>query len=182
MYPEEPEEFGRPAPARPELPPKPSMAPSWVLLGFVVGAVFVWMLPRSPAPSSLSRSEAPPPVAVAKTPPQIAVIEAVFAEWGSAAVWENDLTEVALWSGETKSYSVCFQVLRTGGMYFFRSIPRLTRPVLTRGVPDNSPLQFTESEAQRAEWIGAKNQETWRALSEAARNQAAPPPQIPGSR
>jgi hypothetical protein len=54
--------------------------------------------------------------------------------------------------------------------------------VLTRGVRDNSPLQFTESEAQRAEWIGAKNQETWRALSEAARNQAAPPPQIPGSR
>jgi hypothetical protein len=182
MYPEEPEEFGRPAPARPELPPKPSMAPSWVLLGFVIGAVFVWMLPRSPAPSALSLSEAPPPVAVAKTPPQIAVIEAVFAEWGSAAAWENDLTEVALWSGETKSYSVCFQVLRTGGMYFFRSIPRLTRPVLSRGVPDNSPLQLTESEAQRAEWIGAKNQETWRAISEAARNQASPLPPPTGAR
>jgi hypothetical protein len=182
MYPEEPEEFGRPAPARPELPPKPSMAPSWVLLGFVIGAVFVWMLPRSPAPSALSLSEAPPPVAVAKTPPQIAVIEAVFAEWGSAAAWENDLTEVALWSGETKSYSVCFQVLRTGGMYFFRSIPRLTRPVLSRGVPDNSPLQLTESEAQRAEWIGAKNQETWRAISEAARNQASPLPPSTGAR
>jgi hypothetical protein len=110
------------------------------------------------------------------------VIEAVFAEWGSAASWENDVTEVALWSGETGSYSQCFQVIRTGGMYFFRSIPRFTRPVLTRGVRDNSPLQFTESEAQRAEWIGAKNQDTWRALSEAARNQAAPPPQIPGSR
>jgi hypothetical protein len=103
MYPEEPEEFGRPAPARPELPPKPSMAPSWVLLGFVIGAVFVWMLPRSPAPSALSLSEAPPPVAVAKTPPQIAVIEAVFAVWGRFAVWDNDLTEVALWRSETGS-------------------------------------------------------------------------------
>jgi hypothetical protein len=138
------------------------------------------MLPPSETPAAAGLEPAAAPVA--RSAPQIAVIEAVFAEWGSSASWENDVTEVALWSSETGSYSQCFQVIRTGGMYFFRSIPRLTRPVLTRGVRDNSPLQFTESEAQRAEWIGAKNQETWRALSEAARNQAAPPPQIPGSR
>ena len=180
MYPDEPEDFGQPPPSRPELPPKPSMAPSWVLLGFGIGVLFIWMLPRSEKPAAAGLEPAPAPVA--RTAPQIAVIEAVFAEWGSAASWENNGTEVALWSSETGSYSQCFQVIRTGGMYFFRSIPRLTRPVLTRGVRDNSPLQFTESEAQRAEWIGAKNQETWRALSEAARNQAAPPSQIPGSR
>lgn len=180
MYPDEPEDFGQPPPSRPELPPKPSMAPSWVLLGFGIGVLFIWMLPPSETPAAAGLEPAPAPVA--RSAPQIAVIEAVFAEWGSAASWENDVTEVALWSGETGSYSQCFQVIRTGGMYFFRSIPRFTRPVLTRGVRDNSPLQFTESEAQRAEWIGAKNQETWRALSEAARNQAAPPPQIPGSR
>jgi hypothetical protein len=180
MYPDEPEDFGQPSPSRPELPPKPSMAPSWVLLGFGIGVLFIWMLPPSEPPAAAGLEPAAAPVA--RSAPQIAVIEAVFAEWGSAASWENDVTEVALWSSETGSYSQCFQVIRTGGMYFFRSIPRLTRPVLTRGVRDNSPLQFTESEAQRAEWIGAKNQETWRALSEAARNQAAPPPQIPGSR
>jgi hypothetical protein len=180
MYPDEPEDFGQPPPSRPELPPKPSMAPSWVLLGFGIGVLFIWMLPPSEPPAAAGLEPAAAPVA--RSAPQIAVIEAVFAEWGSSASWENDVTEVALWSSETGSYSQCFQVIRTGGMYFFRSIPRLTRPVLTRGVRDNSPLQFTESEAQRAEWIGAKNQETWRALSEAARNQAAPPPQIPGSR
>jgi hypothetical protein len=180
MYPDEPEDFGQPPPSRPELPPKPSMAPSWVLLGFGIGVLFIWMLPPSEPPAAAGLEPAAAPVA--RSAPQIAVIEAVFAEWGSAASWENDVTEVALWSSETGSYSQCFQVIRTGGMYFFRSIPRLTRPVLTRGVRDNSPLQFTESEAQRAEWIGAKNQETWRALSEAARNQAAPPPQIPASR
>ena len=180
MYPDEPEDFGQPPPSRPELPPKPSMAPSWVLLGFGIGVLFIWMLPRSETPAAAGLEPAPAPVA--RTAPQIAVIEAVFAEWGSAASWENNGTEVALWSSETGSYSQCFQVIRAGRMYFFRSIPRLTRPVLTRGVRDNSPLQFTESEAQRAEWIGAKNQETWRALSEAARNQAAPPSQIPGSR
>jgi hypothetical protein len=156
------------------------MAPSWVLLGFGIGVLFIWMLPPSETPAAAGLEPAAAPVA--RSAPQIAVIEAVFAEWGSSASWENDVTEVALWSSETGSYSQCFQVIRTGGMYFFRSIPRLTRPVLTRGVRDNSPLQFTESEAQRAEWIGAKNQDTWRALSEAARNQAAPPPQIPGSR
>jgi hypothetical protein len=180
MYPDEPEDFGQPPPSRPELPPKPSMAPSWVLLGFGIGVLFIWMLPPSETPAAAGLEPAAAPVA--RSAPQIAVIEAVFAEWGSSASWENDVTEVALWSSETGSYSQCFQVIRTGGMYFFRSIPRLTRPVLTRGVRDNSPLQFTESEAQRAEWIGAKNQDTWRALSEAARNQAAPPPQIPGSR
>jgi hypothetical protein len=180
MYPDEPEDFGQPPPSRPELPPKPSMAPSWVLLGFGIGVLFIWMLPPSEPPAAAGLEPAAAPVA--RSAPQIAVIEAVFAEWGSAASWENDVTEVALWSSETGSYSQCFQVIRTGGMYFFRSIPRFTRPVLTRGVRDNSPLQFTESEAQRAEWIGAKNQDTWRALSEAARNQAAPPPQIPGSR
>jgi hypothetical protein len=180
MYPDEPEDFGQPPPSRPELPPKPSMAPSWVLLGFGIGVLFIWMLPPSETPAAAGLEPAAAPVA--RSAPQIAVIEAVFAEWGSAASWENDVTEIALWSSETGSYSQCFQVIRTGGMYFFRSIPRLTRPVLTRGVRDNSPLQFTESEAKRAEWIGAKNQDTWRALSEAARNQAAPPPQIPGSR
>jgi hypothetical protein len=180
MYPDEPEDFGQPPPPRPELPPKPSMAPSWVLLGFGIGVLFIWMLPPSEPPAAAGLEPAAAPVA--RSAPQIAVIEAVFAEWGSAASWENEVTEVALWSSETGSYSQCFQVIRTGGMYFFRSIPRLTRPVLTRGVRDNSPLQFTESEAQRAEWIGAKNQDTWRALSEAARNKAAPPPQIPGSR
>ena len=180
MYPDEPEDFGQPPPSRPELPPKPSMAPSWVVLGFGIGVLFIWMLPPSETPAAAGLEPAAAPVA--RSAPQIAVIEAVFAEWGSAASWENDVTEIALWSSETGSYSQCFQVIRTGGMYFFRSIPRLTRPVLTRGVRDNSPLQFTESEAKRAEWIGAKNQDTWRALSEAARNQAAPPPQIPGSR
>ena len=130
MYPDEPEDFGQTPPSRPELPPKPSMAPSWVLLGFGIGVLFIWMLPPSEPPAAAGLEPAAAPVA--RSAPQIAVIEAVFAEWGSAASWENDVTEVALWSSETGSYSQCFQVIRTGGMYFFRSIPRLTRPVLTQ--------------------------------------------------
>jgi len=168
MYPEEPEDF-RPSAetVRPEPKPKPSLAPSWVMLGFAVGALFVWKLPSKKTPEpvpDLSPREVSAPVA-----PQIAVVEAVFSEWGRLAVWENDVTEVALWNTETKGFSDCFEVLRNGPATYFRSIPKLTRPTLNRGVPENSPLQFTETEAQRSDRLGEKREETWRALSESAR-------------
>ena len=176
MYPDEPEDHdaaeAAPAPAKKA---KPSLAPSWVMLGFIVGALFVWALPQRQPPAPPVERAAEPPRA-APPVPQLTTIEAVFAEWGRFAVWDNDLTEVALWRSETGSYSDCFEVLRTGSAYYFRSIPRLTRPVLTHGVRTESPLQFTETEAQRAEWLGEKRRETWRALSEAARSPAPVPP------
>lgn len=173
MYPDEPEETSDSEPS-PPAKAKPSLVPSWIMLGFVVGALFVWALPRPrPAPSRLEPPESNP-VTIIKTPPQITMIEAVFSEWGKYAVWDNDITEVALWSSETRAFSDCFEVLRSGSNYFFRSIPRLTRPVLTHGTREHSPLQFTETEAQRAEWLGEKRQETWKALSTAARENLQP--------
>jgi hypothetical protein len=46
--------------------------------------------------------------------------------------------------------------------------------VLTHGVPPNSPLRFTESEEQRAEWLGEKAQADWHALGDAIRPEAQP--------
>jgi hypothetical protein len=57
------------------------------------------------------------------------------------------------------SYSDCFEVLKTADGYYYRSIPRLTRPILTHGSSDESPLQFTETERQRQEWQGEVRQE-----------------------
>ena len=94
-------------------------------------------------------------------------IEDVFLEWSQYAVWMNDRTEVALWNAETKDYTDCFEVLRSGSACYFRTIPRLTRQALTHGVPEDSPLRFTETEEQRREWLGEKAQEDWRALGEA---------------
>ena len=181
MYPDEPSEFGEPEAPPPPPKPKPSMAPSWVMLGFIVGALFIWALPNRRTAVAEPPVRSPVAPAALRTPPQLTTIEAVFAEWGQYAVWDRDVTQVALWTSETREYSECYEVLRGGGSYFFRSIPRLTRPVLTHGVrADNSPLQFTETEAQRAEWLSEKNQETWRAISSAARENlgpsAAPPP------
>ena len=92
----------------------------------------------------------------------MATIEAVFAEWDGYATWDNDLTEVALWNSKTKDFSDCFEVLRSGNAYYFRSIPHLTRPVLTRGVKVNCPLEFTETEEQRQERLKSEADELWK--------------------
>jgi len=161
-------------------PKKPSQVPSWVTLGFVLGALFVLALPRR-GEEPVARPPADAPVQAPPKPPaapRMTTIEAVFSAWEKYAVWSNDTTEVALWSPEAMSYSECYEVLRTPAGYFFRSIPRLTRPVLTHGVVNESPLQFTETVRQRQEWLGEVDRENLKALSEAAR-QALPAPEEP---
>ena len=128
-----------------------SKTPSWVMLGFVLGALFVWALPR--VEQTVLASAAGPITTVKLERPATTEIEAVFAEWGRDAVWDNDLTEVALWDVEKRTYSICYEVLRSGEALYFRSIPRLTRPVLTHGLHGSAPLLFTETEALRREWL-----------------------------
>jgi hypothetical protein len=164
------------------LPEKPSQIPSWVTLGFVLGALFVLALPRSvpvaPAPAAHEAEPQPDPPA---EPPRLTTIEAVFASWDKYAVWSDDTTEVALWDAATKRFSDCYEVIRTGNDYYFRSIPRLTRPVLTHGVVENSPLEFTETVRQREEWLDAVHRENWKALAEGARDALAPA-QVPAAK
>lgn len=140
-----PDSLDKPAP-----PPRPSSTPSWVLLGFVIGALFVWALPRE------DRTK-PPPAAPATIVhldrPKATDIEAVFAEWGKNAVWEHDLTEVALWDVDKKSYTLFYEILRSGDACYFRSIPQLTRPILTHGIRGHAPLLLTETEEMRREWL-----------------------------
>ncbi|HEY1765907.1 MAG TPA: hypothetical protein VGF85_13365 [Opitutaceae bacterium] len=170
------EETETPAPKE-----KPSYVPSWVMLGFILGALFVLALPNrpkaggTPAPSA----EGPTVKPVRAAPPQITTIEAVFAAWDKYAVWSDDTTEVALWNKDTLSYSECFEVLRTADGYFFRSISRLTRPVLTHGVIDDSPLEFTETERQRREWLREVDNENLKAISDAARDSFSRPSPTP---
>jgi hypothetical protein len=81
---------------------------------------------------------------------------------------------VALWSPETKSYSECYEVVRVDGEFYYRPIPALTRPILTHGIPENSPLQFTETERQRQEWLGEVQKENWKAFTEGERGGGTP--------
>lgn len=137
---------------KPISPSRLSKTPSWITLGFVLGVLFMLSLQHETAKAPATTA-IPAPQLVRLERPKLTEIEAVFAEWDHFAVWENDLTQIALWDIGKNSYSIFYEVLRNGDNYYFRSIPRLTRPILTRGVQQQSPLQFTETEASRREWI-----------------------------
>jgi hypothetical protein len=163
--------------------PKPSQlskTPSWIMLGFLLGAVFVWLLPR-PEPVLIEvpvKDETPPPLVAVGPKPDMSELEAVFAEWSQHAVWDNNLTEVALWDIVTAQYARFYEVLRVGETYYFRSIPALTRPVLTHGVDTNAPLLFTEPDARRREWLRQRDEETWKAIQDSIKRK--PPPGATG--
>ncbi len=76
--------------------------------------------------------------------PSLDVIEAVFAVWGGYAIWEDEVTEVALWNSLTNDFTDYFEVLRTSSGYFYRSIIGLRRPWTDARPPRESPLRFTE--------------------------------------
>lgn len=140
---------GRPVPIS-----RLSKTPSWITLGFVMGALFILALPRdedkkSSRPARLEK----PASTVELVRPKLTDIEAVFSDWEHYAVWHNDVTEVALWDTDRRSYTIFYEVIRREGVYYFRSIPRLTRPILKRGVPEQSPLAFTETEESRRAWL-----------------------------
>ena len=136
-----------------------SMTPSWVMLGFVLGALFVVALPpmkkeASVRPALVQRAD---PITPAKsaTPLQLSTIEAVFSDWGDRAVWENGTTEVALFNPEKSDYSEFYEVRKIGDAYYFRTIPRLTRRIINHGkpLPVECPLQFTETEERYRDWL-----------------------------
>lgn len=156
---------------------KPSQVPSWVTLGFVLGALCVLAVPRRPAAEVPVRpivEEAPPKPAKPAEAPRLTTIEAVFGDWDRYAVWSNSTTEVALWNSDTKGFTDFFEVMKNGEGYYYRSIPGFTRVLLTHGVPENSPLQFTETARQRQEWLDAVSRENWKAISAGAHDALSP--------
>lgn len=136
-------------------PAKLSKTPSWVMLGFVIGALFVYALPprgRKAEPDASRRVEFVAPPAPRAAQP-LTIIEAVFAAEEQLAVWSDDTTEVALWNSRDRAFSDFYEVRRIGDARYFRSIPALTRHIIQHGKPrPESPLQFTETEEQYREW------------------------------
>ncbi len=135
---------------------KMSKTPSWIMLGFLLGALFVLALPQR-------KTKAPPPVAilpgeparpaVPREPAPLSRIEIIFEQYGEGAVWSDSTTEVAMWDPVEERYADLYEVRRMDGKLYFRSIPQLTRRVISRGkVPADSLLQFTETEEQYREW------------------------------
>ena len=124
--------------------PKPSKVPSWIMLGFLFGAVFVWALPdrrpprADPAPAAPVASILP-----AAKSPRLTDVEAAFEEWKAYALWADNITYVTLWdSAETRTFRDCFQVLRQGDEFFYRSVPRPRDLRPREDVPKECPLEF----------------------------------------
>ena len=144
-------------PGRAERPARLSRTPSWVMLGFLLGAlaVYAMMRPRGGAPVSTLpvATNTPPAPEPKREAPTLTTIEAVFATWGENAVWHANTTEVALWNARDRDFTDFYEVRRIGGVNYFRSLPALTRRVIRRGkeIPE-CPLQFTETEEQYREW------------------------------
>jgi hypothetical protein len=133
---------------------KMSKTPSWIMLGFLLGAAFVYGLRKKTVvePPTLRIADTPVATAPAK-PPQLTTIEDVFAVWGKHAQWTDDVTEVVLANEHDGAFTRFYEVRRVGPNFYFRTIPRLTRRVISRGKPvPECPLQFTETEEEYQEW------------------------------
>lgn len=133
---------------------KLSKTPSWIMLGFVLGALVVWSLPhRETAPRPIIMASPERPVIPAPRA-QLTTVEAVFIDWAEYAVWDRDTTQVAMWNAGSGDFSDYYEVRRQDGNYFFRSISRLTNRIVRHGKPSppECPLRFTETDAQYREW------------------------------
>jgi hypothetical protein len=134
---------------------KLSKTPSWIMLGFVLGALFVVALPplRKPPTEALTLRVVENRPAQPREPQPLTTIEDVFATWGEQAVWSDNVTEVAMWNIKEKAFCDFYEVRRVGEVMYFRTIPRLTRRIIARGkLVTECPLQFTETEEQYREW------------------------------
>lgn len=144
-----------------EIPPRrPSISqlsktPSWIMLGFMVGAAFVWTMrrPDPPAPRPIVVAPVPEKPRVLE-PRQLTTVETVFDEWSKYAVWDDDTTQIAVWNPGMGDFTDLYEVRRINGEFYFRSIPRLTSRILRHGKPPptDCPIRFTETPAQYEEW------------------------------
>lgn len=140
----------------PKVPqPKLSKTPSWIMVGFIAGALFAYGVQQQASRRAETKAVAPiapPPApteparsgAALKDRASLTAIENIFVQFQEKAVWHNDLTEVALWNAETNKYSELFEVMRSGEYLYFRTLPHLTRAVIRQNVDPNCPLKFTE--------------------------------------
>jgi hypothetical protein len=168
----------------PMSPAKMSKTPSWIMLGFVLGALAAAAFLRQPQKPAVV--PAAPPVAI--TPPEpekprfpqpLSKIETVFEMFGKEAVWDrHETTEVGLFDSETNRFADFYEIRRMEGKLYFRTIPELTRRVFVPEKADPAnPLQFTETEEQFNERM-----ERWRRanpLGEAFVKRTQPPPPTP---
>lgn len=139
-------------------PPRHSPVPLWLTLGFALGAGFGYFVFHE----EKSKTHVAPPLVVTASPARepdpvrdagtLAVLEQQFDRWGGYAVWENDITELAAWDPRRRRHSDFIEVRRDGGVFYFRTLTSLTRPLIDHGPRAALPFAFTEPPWRRDEF------------------------------
>lgn len=136
---------------------KNNNVPLWLTLGFVSGCVFGWLMFREPAKPALATLPAPveKSVAPAGAPKDIATLAAAeqyFQKWGGYAIWENHVTQFAVWNGRKQRHADFYEVRRVDAKFYFRSLPQLSWVLLDHGPKVREPIWFAETAAMRAQF------------------------------
>ncbi len=140
---------------------KPSQVPSWLMVGFVLGVLTMWLVRSGtsepaevivvpPAPPTVEEIAAELKSSVAPAErASLALVEALFDQYRGWVFWNEDKTQVALWNSNTLDFSDHFEVIRTMEGDYFRSISGFTRLAIPGYGPENSPILFTETAEQK---------------------------------
>lgn len=130
------------------------------MVGFIIGALFATGIQREidrrnqskppvAPPRPVLKVETPQSISALKERTSLSAIENIFTQFNEHAIWRNDLTEVALWNAETNRFTECFEVMRSGDYFYYRTIPALTRPVRRSNPAPDLPLRYTEPEDEQ---------------------------------
>ena len=120
-------------------------APTWLATGLFLGCLLGWYLFRPAAAPQESAGRPAPAAAVPATLSTLAEVENLFRLWGGYAVWEDDLTEIVVLRFQLgRLQPEYYQVVRVGRGFYFRTLSRLTRPLIDHGELARCPLAFTE--------------------------------------
>jgi len=139
-----------------------SHVPSWLMIGFLVGVITMWVFRREPEPPASPADATPTTLAteaevdVAEVEPaeitgrmSLDMVSAIFSAYRDWVWWSDDMTQIAVWNSDTMGFTDRYEVIRTLEADYFRPIARFTRLPLPGYGPDNSPLLFTETAEQR---------------------------------
>lgn len=139
-----------------------SKTPSWIMLGAVIGAIVALAVKdnledkeklraATEQKPAVAKQEPPPVPAKLDNYPSLQTVEALFDDWKDNAIWRHDVTEIAVWDQASNTYPYFYEILRNGDVFYFRSVPKLTRPLQDIGSGYPAPIRFTETPEMRAE-------------------------------
>lgn len=120
-------------------------APAWLTTGLFLGGLWGWYLFRPVPAATMSASRQTPEAVVPAAVGGLAEVEKLFRIWGGYAVWEDDLTEIAVMRAQPgRIQPEYYQVSRVGRAFYFRTLSHLTRPLIDHGGLARCMLAFTE--------------------------------------